>query len=178
MTLKKSMDELKRISEEEYSSVHKQSNVVVLDNVRSAYNVGSVFRTSDAFGVSHVYLCGITSNIQHKDVRKTALGAEKSIPSSYINETKELIHDLKTKGYIIIALEQTQTSLDVRKMNFKPECKYALVLGNEVKGVSEEVLEICDYHIEIPQVGSKHSLNVSNAFSILVWNLFQSQHIL
>lgn len=175
--LKKTMPELNRISNEFYSEIHKNGLVLILDNVRSAFNVGSIFRTGDGMGVSYIYLCGITCQTNNRELQKTALGAEISIPSSYEDSTLKVVENLRENGYTIFALEQTKNSLMLNGKIFEQEKKYALVLGNEVEGVSEAVLKLCDASIEIPQVGSKHSLNVANAASIVLWEYFkQSQY--
>lgn len=165
------MDELGRIRPDEYRQKHSIGPVVILDNVRSAYNVGSVFRTADAFGISHVYLCGITCQIDHREVRKTALGAEQSIPSTHTSDSISIVEKLKSNGYIILAVEQTHNSENLHEYPFKPDQQYALIFGNEVEGVSDELLLLADTHIEIPQTGSKHSLNLANAASIVLWEI-------
>jgi 23S rRNA (guanosine2251-2'-O)-methyltransferase len=174
MTIKKTMPELERIAAENYAQKHTQGLVIVLDNVRSAFNVGSIFRTGDGFGVTKIYLCGITCQTDNRELQKTALGAEMSIPSEYAANTIDVISDLKTQGYQILSLEQTKNSISLSDFQFELKNKYALVVGNEVEGVSDEVIQTSDIVIEIPQVGSKHSLNVSNATSIVLWELFKS----
>lgn len=167
------MPELERIAADEYESKHTNGLVVVLDNVRSAFNVGSIFRTGDGFGVSKVFLCGITCQTDNRELQKTALGAEMSIPSEYVSETMMIIEKLKNEGYQILSLEQTKNSISLSEFQFDFKNKYALVVGNEVEGVSDEVIKASDVVIEIPQVGSKHSLNVSNATSIVFWEYFK-----
>jgi len=174
--LKKTMPGLNRLSNERYSEVHTDGLVLILDNVRSAFNVGSIFRTADGFGVSRIYLCGITCQTSHRELQKTALGAEISVPSFYSDSTVEVIDRLKQENYTILALEQTQRSQMLSSFIFSQSVKYALVLGNEVEGISEEALMACDHTIEIPQVGSKHSLNVANAASIVLWEFFKKRN--
>lgn len=168
------MQELERIATDDYAEKHTHGLVVVLDNVRSAHNVGSIFRTGDGFGVSKLFLCGITCQTDNRELQKTALGAEMSIPSEYATNTIDVITDLKSKGYLILSLEQTKNSIMLSDIKFEKTQKYALVVGNEVEGVSDAIIQASDIVIEIPQVGSKHSLNVSNATSIVFWEYFKS----
>lgn len=168
---KLSMEELERLSIEEFKEVKKSPIVLVLDNIRSLNNVGSAFRTGDAFRVEKIYLCGITGTPPHRDIQKTALGATESVEWEYFSNTTEALEKLKTEGYINCALEQVDRS--VMLQNFKPEPakKYALIFGNEVFGVEEDVLKACDHVLEIPQLGTKHSLNISVTLGIAVWDL-------
>ncbi|WP_075348766.1 RNA methyltransferase [Algoriphagus marinus] len=168
---KLSMEELERLSIEEFKEVKKSPIVLVLDNIRSLNNVGSAFRTGDAFRVEKIYLCGITGTPPHRDIQKTALGATESVEWEYFSNTTEALEKLKTEGYINCALEQVDRS--VMLQNFKPDTakKYALIFGNEVFGVEEEVLKACDHVLEIPQLGTKHSLNISVTLGIAVWDL-------
>lgn len=161
--------ELNRISTEEFKRVEKLPLIVVLDHVRSLYNVGSVFRSSDAFRVEAIYLCGITATPPNAEIHKTALGAEDTVNWQYFKSTQEAVLQLKTAGYEIWSVEQVEGS--VMLQNFKPdkEKHYAIILGNEVKGVQQEVVDLCDGSIEIPQFGTKHSLNVSVTAGILIW---------
>lgn len=161
--------ELNRISTEEFRRVEKMPLVVVLDHVRSLYNVGSVFRSSDAFRVEAIYLCSITATPPNAEIHKTALGAEDTVNWQYFKSTQEAVLQLKTAGYEIWSVEQVEGS--VMLQNFKPDKKkhYAIILGNEVKGVQQEVVDMCDGCIEIPQFGTKHSLNVSVTAGILIW---------
>ena len=154
------MPELERITATDYAEKHTNGLVVVLDNVRSAFNVGSIFRTGDGFGVTKIYLCGITCQTDNRELQKTALGAEMSIPSEYSTETIEVIKKLKTQGYQIISLEQTKNSISLLDLKLDKSKNYALVVGNEVEGVSNEAINASDIVIEITQVCSKHSLNV------------------
>jgi tRNA G18 (ribose-2'-O)-methylase SpoU len=177
MTHKLSMDELHRISVEEFKAADKLPLTVVLDNVRSQTNIGSVFRTSDAFRVERICLCGICSTPPHRDIHKTALGAEESVAWSYHEETADCLQVLKEQGYRIYAVEQVDDSM---KLDALPESlgeKVAVVFGNEVEGVQEELLPLCDGSIEIPQQGTKHSLNISCAAAIVLWELWQRLHV-
>ena len=149
--------------------------VVILDNVRSMNNVGSVFRTSDAFGVERLYLCGITATPPNKEITKTALGATESVDWVYEPDTAALVQRLKKEGWLVYAVEQVDDSEDFTKFSFEKDKKYALVLGNEVFGVDDAVLPFCDGAIEIPQVGVKHSLNVSVTGGIVIWEFFRQR---
>jgi tRNA G18 (ribose-2'-O)-methylase SpoU len=163
------MEELQRVSVAEYKSQNNDNLVIVLDNIRSMHNIGSAFRTADSFGVGHIYLCGISSQPPHREIEKTALGATESVSWTYSTETSACIAQLKTAGYQIIAIEQATESIALQDFAFEKDQKYALVFGNEVFGVADEVLEMCDKAIEIPQVGTKHSLNISVCVGIVVW---------
>ena len=162
--------ELNRISAEEFKAVEKLPLVVVLDHVRSLYNVGSVFRSSDAFRVEKICLCGITATPPQVEIHKTALGAEDSVDWTYYEKTQGAVKELKESGFEVWAVEQVEGS--VMLQDFRPEAgkKYAIILGNEVKGVQQEVVDLCDGCIEIPQFGTKHSLNVSVTAGILIWD--------
>lgn len=162
--------ELNRISAEEFKAVEKLPLVVVLDHVRSLYNVGSVFRSSDAFRVEKICLCGITATPPQVEIHKTALGAEDSVDWTYYEKTQDAVKELKESGFEVWAVEQVEGS--VMLQDFRPEVgkKYAIILGNEVKGVQQEVVDLCDGCIEIPQFGTKHSLNVSVTAGILIWD--------
>ncbi len=146
--------------------------VVILDNVRSLHNVGSVFRTSDAFLVEKIYLCGITSVPPNAEIHKTALGAEFSMDWEYAGHTLTVVSGLKEKGYVVCAVEQVEGSIMLPGLQLDDSKKYAVILGNEVKGVQQEVIDLCDLSIEIPQFGTKHSLNVSVTAGIVVWDFF------
>lgn len=161
--------ELNRLTTEEFKSRKKTPLVVVLDNVRSLHNVGSVFRTSDAYLVEAVCLCGITSTPPHAEIHKSALGAENSVDWLYFEDTLEAIKELKTKGFEVLAIEQAEGSTMLNQLEINPAGKYAVVLGNEVKGVQQAVVDACDGCIEIPQYGTKHSLNVSVTAGIIIW---------
>lgn len=160
--------ELNRLSTEQYKKSDKMPVVVVLDNVRSMHNVGAVFRTSDAFRISKLYLCGITACPPHREIRKTAIGAETSIDWEYYESATLAVTKLKAEGYRIYGVEQTRHSVELQDISFESG-KIAFVFGNEIDGVSEEVLEICDECIEIPQLGTKHSINISVACGVVLW---------
>lgn len=163
---------LGRLSVEEFKTSSKMPIVVVLDNVRSLHNVGSVFRTADGFAVSSVYLCGITACPPHREIEKTALGATQSMIWHYFKDTTEAIAQLKQDGYEVYALEQTTKSIHLQLFTPKKGQKYALIFGNEVTGVSQEALELCNEAIEIPQFGTKHSFNVSISAGIVLWDFY------
>lgn len=165
--------ELHRISNEEFKEARKIPLVVVLDEVRSMNNIGSVFRTSDAFRIEAVYLCGITATPPHADIHKTALGAEDSVDWHYFSNTLDAIHALRNSGYTIYSVEQAEGSILLQDVQLDVQKKYAIVLGNEVKGVKQEVIDVSDGCIEIPQYGTKHSLNVSVTAGIVIWELFR-----
>jgi len=165
--------EMNRLTIEEFKEQPKTSLVVVLDNVRSLHNVGSVFRTADAFLVETVYLCGITSTPPHAEIHKTALGAENTVNWKYFENTHVAIAELKAQGYIIFAIEQAVGSTMLPDLKLDASKKYAVILGNEVKGVQQSVVDACDGCIEIPQFGTKHSLNVSVTGGIIIWEFFK-----
>ena len=184
--------ELERLSVTDFKAAKKNPFVLVLDNVRSFHNVGSVFRTSDAFLLEGVYLCGITARPPHRDIRKTALGATETVAWQYFETTEAAIDDLKAQNYVVIAIEQAEASIMLQDFDFekvlsiffkkhdmeanianKKAVKYALVLGHEVQGVSKEVMEMIDACIEIPQYGTKHSLNISVSAGLVIWDLLQ-----
>ncbi|GHT40380.1 tRNA/rRNA methyltransferase [Bacteroidia bacterium] len=173
--------ELNRLSTEAFKQAEKIPLVVVLDNVRSLHNVGSVFRTADAFRVEAVYLCGITATPPQAEIHKTALGAEDSVDWHYFEDTLEAVRALKAAGYRVAAIEQAENSIPLEHFNchcgLDPQspvegAKYAIILGNEVHGVAQEAMDACDFCIEIPQFGTKHSLNVSVAAGIVIWAMF------
>ena len=165
--------ELNRISAEEFKKANKLPLVVILDNVRSLHNIGSVFRTSDAFRVECIYLCGITATPPHPEMHKTALGAEFTVDWKYVNNAVEAVDNLRQKGYIVFSVEQAENSIMLEDMRLEQGKRYAVVLGNEVKGVQQEVIDHSDGCIEIPQYGTKHSLNVSVTAGIVIWDLFK-----
>lgn len=169
---KKSMEELQRLSCEEYHKVAKLPIVVVLDDVRSLNNIGSMFRTADAFLIEKIYLCGITATPPSPEIHKTALGAEDSVEWEYITDTVSLVDRLKSEGYTVCAIEQVNGSVNMLDFAVDKEKKYAVILGNEVKGVNQEVVDKVDYCIELPQYGTKHSLNVSITAGIVMWHFF------
>ncbi|ERM82883.1 RNA methyltransferase [Rhodonellum psychrophilum GCM71 = DSM 17998] len=175
---KLSMEELNRLSVEEFKKIEKSPLVIVLDNVRSLNNVGSVFRTADAFLIEKIYLCGITGTPPNREIQKTALGATESMEWTYAPTTLEALETLKSSGYTLCAFEQVEHSLSLDE--FKPEKgeKYALVFGNEVFGVEDEVIQACDHIIEIPQLGTKHSLNISVSLGIAVWDFVSKMGVL
>ena len=164
---------MNRISPDEFKQSEKTPLVVVLDNVRSLHNVGSVFRTGDAFLIEAVYLCGITSTPPHAEIHKTALGAEDSVDWKYFEDTHDALNELKVAGYSVFAIEQAEGSTMLPDFNTQSGIKYAVVLGNEVKGVQQSVVNACDGCIEIPQFGTKHSLNVSVTAGIVIWEFFR-----
>ncbi len=168
---KLSMDELVRLSVEEFKDSKKSPIVLVLDNVRSLNNVGSAFRTADAFRIEKIYLCGITGTPPHRDIQKTALGATESVEWEYCPSTKDALVWLKNSGYQLCALEQVSNSKKLNEFFPEKKQKHALIFGNEVFGVEEEVLKACDHVLEIPQLGTKHSLNISVSLGIAVWDL-------
>lgn len=174
---KKSILELDRLSTEQYQQVDKLPFIIVLDNVRSLNNIGSVFRTSDAFLVEEIYLCGITATPPHPDIHKTALGAEDSVKWSYYQDTTEAVDKLHSLGYTVYSIEQVKNSVSLESLILDRDQKYAVVLGNEVKGVQQEVVDKCDGCIEIPQFGTKHSLNVSVTAGLVIWDFFKQLHL-
>ena len=164
--------ELERISVENFKSFEKTPIVVVLDNVRSALNVGSSFRTSDAFRIEKIYLCGITATPPNKEIRKSALGATESVEWEKVEDTESVIKKLKSDGYHICAIEQTENSTMLNDF-ILPEKPIAVVFGHEVNGVQQSVVDLCNQCIEIPQIGTKHSLNISVSVGIVIWDLYK-----
>jgi len=171
---KLSMDELGRMTVAQFKEAKKNPIVVVLDNIRSMHNVGSVFRTADAFRIEAICLCGFTPQPPHRDIQKTALGATETVNWLYYATTKEAIEDLKKFNYTVLAIEQVAGSISLDQFNDSDK-KLAIILGNEVEGVGAEALAICDGCIEIPQLGMKHSLNISVAAGIVLWKLSESK---
>jgi tRNA G18 (ribose-2'-O)-methylase SpoU len=167
-------DELERKTLEQFRISEKSPFVIVLDNVRSQSNVGSIFRTADAFLTEAIYLCGITSRPPHREIQKTALGATESIAWKYFPETTDAIYDLKAKGYEIIGVEQAEGSVELQNMHIEKGGRYALVFGHEVNGVDQDVLNLCDRCVEIPQFGTKHSFNIAISAGIVLWELNKS----
>ena len=167
--------ELGRISSNEYSSAEKMPVTIVLDNVRSQHNIGAAFRSADAFAAERIILCGICATPPSAEIHKSALGAENTIPWEYFEESTDAVNSLKEEGYEIISVEQTENSTLLN--NIKPviDKKYALVFGNEVKGVKQEVVDVSDLVLEIPQHGTKHSINVSVSIGVVLWEF--SKHI-
>lgn len=165
--------ELNRLTPEAFRESTKIPLVVVLDHVRSLNNVGSVFRTSDAFSVEAVYLCGITACPPNPEIHKTALGAEDTVNWMYFEDTLTAVDNLRTNGYIVCGIEQVEGSIMLDELQLDPLKKYAVILGNEVKGVQQSVIDVCNHVIEIPQYGTKHSLNVSVTAGIVIWDFFK-----
>lgn len=172
---KLSMDELNRKSVGEFKEATKNSIIVVLDNIRSMHNVGSIFRTADAFLIEAIILCGYTPQPPHRDIQKTALGATDTVDWLYFENTLEAIQSLKKKKYKVVAIEQTEQSTSLEKITFDSTESVAIIVGNEVEGVRNEVLVEVDDSIEIPQLGMKHSLNVSVATAIVLWELIRKR---
>lgn len=162
-------EELNRISTEEFKQAHKIPVTIILDNIRSQNNVGSVFRTSDAFRIEKIYLCGITSTPENREVHKTALGAEDAVDWEYNKDTLEVIGQLKRQGYRIYAIEQAENTTSLENFRIEPNQKYALIFGNEVKGVQQEAIDAADGCIEIPQFGTKHSFNIAVTAGMVLW---------
>ena len=168
---KLSMDELNRKSVEEFKGADKTPVIAVLENIRSAYNVGSVFRTADAFLLEAVYITGYTAKPPHKEIKKTALGAEDSVDWLYFENASLVIEDLHTKGYKVYAVEQAEKSISLERFISEPSDKIAVIFGNEVNGVEQSTIEQCDGCIEIPQLGMKHSLNIATAAGVVLWEI-------
>ncbi len=168
---KLSMEELHRLDKGAYEKAEKLPVIIVLDNIRSLSNVGAVFRTADAFRISALYLCGITACPPHREIHKTALGADETVAWCYFDTTEKACETLKQMGYQIVAVEQTDGSEMLQDFHF--EHNTAFVMGNEVEGVSDSVLPYCDKSLEIPQQGTKHSLNVSVCAGIVMWKIFE-----
>ncbi|MAW67875.1 MAG: RNA methyltransferase [Flavobacteriaceae bacterium] len=164
--------ELSRLSIDEFKNSSKTPVIVILDNIRSAHNVGSVFRTCDAFLIDKIILCGITAIPPNKEIRKTALGSSESVDWRYYKNTEEVIMKLKKKDYQIIAVEQANKSIKLESFRPENEKKYAIIFGNEIKGISQKIIDNSDSVIEIPQFGTKHSLNVSVSAGIVIWDIF------
>ena len=164
---------LNRISIEEFKEADKLPLVVVLDDIRSLHNIGSVFRTADAFRIECIYLCGITATPPHPEMHKTALGAEFTVDWKYVNNAVETVDNLRSEGYVVYSVEQAEGSIMLDELTLDRSKKYAVVMGNEVKGVQQEVIDHSDGCIEIPQYGTKHSLNVSVTAGIVIWDLFK-----
>ena len=174
MSLRKlSMPELNRLSPEQFRAVKKFPVAVVLDDIRSQNNTGSVFRTCDAFRVEKLFLCGITATPPHREIHKTALGAEESVKWKYLGSASEAILELKKSDYLVLALEHTTSSLPLQNYEISSGRKIALVFGNEIQGVGEEALKLADACLEIPQFGTKHSINVSVAVGITLWEMLK-----
>lgn len=166
---KLSLKELNRISVKEFKEIEKLPVVVVMDNVRSALNVGSAFRTGDAFAISELLLCGITATPPHREILKTAIGASASVAWQHFETTISAVDYLKSEGYTILAVEQAAGSTNLNQFEVEPDKKYALIFGNEVSGVDQEVMNVVDGCLEIPQFGTKHSLNISVSIGVTLW---------
>jgi len=169
------MEELGRKSVDEFKRSDKFPIIVVLENIRSAYNVGSVFRTSDAFLIEAIYIIGYSAKPPHKEIKKTALGAEETVTWKYFRTSADAIDELKTKKYKVYAVEQAEESYKLHSANFRQNEKIAVVFGNEVTGVEQTTIHLCDGCIEIPQLGMKHSLNIATAAGIVLWELIRSK---
>lgn len=167
---KLSMEELDRLSVDDFKNNQKSPLILVLDNVRSLNNVGSAFRTADAFRIEKIYLCGITGTPPHRDIQKTALGATEAVEWEYCNTTLEALGKIKSSGITVCAVEQVKDSVKLQKFTPDKDKKYALIFGNEVFGVEQEVLEHSNVVLEIPQLGTKHSLNISVTLGIVIWD--------
>jgi len=174
---KLTMLEMGRMNADQFKKAEKMPLIIILDNIRSLNNIGSVFRTSDAFRVESIYLCGISATPPSPEIHKTALGAEDSVDWQYFEDTHEAVHSLQKAGYKVLAIEQCEgsTMLDTWKPDFSAkDSGYAVVMGNEVKGVQQSVVDMCDGCLEIPQYGTKHSLNVSVTTGLVIWDFFKA----
>lgn len=167
------LEELGRISIDQFKIAEKLPICIVLDNIRSLHNVGSAFRSADAFRIEKIYLAGITGTPPHREIQKTALGATESVPWEYSDQPSEIVRQLKERGYEIVIVEQTSASIPLQKFQPAVAKKYCLVFGNEVNGVSEAVIAMGDTALEVPQEGTKHSLNVSVCLGIVLWEIFR-----
>lgn len=166
-------NELNRLNLEEFKNQKKTPIVIVLDNVRSALNVGSIFRTSDAFLIEKIFLCGITPKPPHKEIRKTALGANDSVSWEYHNNSFDCVEKLKEQNYFILSIEQATNATLLNNFILEKSKKVALIFGNEVNGVDQKIIDISDNCVEIPQFGTKHSFNISVSVGIVLWSIFQ-----
>lgn len=174
---KLTIEELRRVDVDTFKESRKIPFIVVLDNVRSLHNVGSVLRTADAFALQGVYLCGITATPPSPEIHKTALGAEDSVDWRYFEHTLAAVDELKSEGYTVMAVEQVEGSEKLGQYAFDPRKKYALILGNEVKGVDQVVVDAADCALEIPQYGTKHSMNVSVTAGIVMWEVARAFYL-
>ncbi|MCB2206757.1 MAG: RNA methyltransferase [Bacteroidetes bacterium] len=163
--------ELNRLDVDSYKKAEKNPIIIVLDNIRSLNNIGSIFRTADAFRVEAIYLCGITAQPPHRDIHKTALGATDSVNWKYFKTTEQAILELKSKNYKTIALEQADQSIMLNRFSPDPEASYAIILGNEVHGIEQKIVDFSDFCVEIPQFGTKHSFNVTVSNGIVLWDI-------
>ena len=164
--------ELDRLDTQGFKSAQKTRIILILDNIRSLNNIGSVFRTADAFLIEKIYLCGITAKPPHKDIQKTALGATDSVSWEYAENTIDVVQELQQKGVFVAAIEQAELTIPLHEFSVQPELTYALIFGNEVKGVQQKIVSASDAVIEIPQYGTKHSLNISVSCGVVVWDIF------
>lgn len=169
------MSELGRKTVDEFRSAEKIPVIVVLENIRSAYNVGSVFRTADAFLIEAIYIIGYSAKPPHKEIKKTALGAEETVRWKYFKKTEEAIEELRSLGYKLYAVEQAEGSHELQAMSHEPDQKLAVVFGNEVTGVEQSTILLCDGCVEIPQLGMKHSLNIATAAGVVLWELVRGR---
>ena len=172
---KLSMSELNRLTPEEFKRSQKTPVIAVLENIRSAYNVGSVFRTADAFLLESIYLIGYTAQPPHKEIKKTALGAEETVEWHYFADTKSAIENLKNNGYKVFAVEQVVNSISLENLTIDNDEKIAVIFGNEVSGVEQDNILLCDGCIEIPQLGMKHSLNIATAAGVVLWEIIRTR---
>ena len=170
-------DELRRVGIEDFKKQDKLPLVLILDNVRSMHNIGSIFRTSDGFAIEKIYLCGITAQPPHREIEKTALGATQSVEWLYSESVTEAIKKLKAAGYTLIAVEQAENSVMLTNYHPQKTEKYALIFGNEVNGVSDEAMKLIDTCIEIPQFGTKHSFNIAVSAGIVLWDFFSKLNL-
>tara|TARA_B100000809_G_scaffold71630_1_gene69247 strand:- start:2605 stop:3144 length:540 start_codon:yes stop_codon:yes gene_type:complete len=171
-------EDLNRISVDEFKSTEKTPIIIVLDNIRSLNNIGSVFRTADAFLIEAIYLCGITATPPHREIQKTALGATETVLWKHFKTTSEAIAELKENNYKIASIEQTENSTMLNDFKLNQNEKLAVIFGNEVKGVEQSAIDLSDAVIEIPQYGTKHSLNISVSCGVIIWDLFQKSVVL
>jgi len=171
-------EELGRLTIEEYKQAEKTPIAIVLDNVRSLNNIGSVFRTGDGFCIEQIYLCGITATPPNKDIHKTALGSTESVKWTYESDTLVALTKLKNEGYTLVAIEQVDGSVSLENFKINPSEKFALIFGHEVKGVDQQVVDASDYCIEIPQLGTKHSFNISVSVGIVLWEFFKQLRLI
>jgi 23S rRNA (guanosine2251-2'-O)-methyltransferase len=165
-------EELKRKSIEQFKKAKKSAIAIILDNVRSQSNVGSIFRTADAFLAESICLCGITAIPPHREIQKTALGATESVQWKYYSHTVDALNEYRDNGYVIVGIEQAEGSVELQDMVFKEEEKYALIFGHEVNGVDQNILNQCDKCVEIPQFGTKHSFNIAISVGIVLWQIY------
>lgn len=170
-------EELGRLSVEEYRSAEKSNLILILDNIRSLNNIGSVFRTADAFRIQKIFLCGITAKPPHREIQKTALGSTDSVAWSYIEKTLDVVSKLKKDGIKVLSIEQAERSTTLQNFEFDAQDTYAMVFGHEVKGVQQEVINESDAVIEIPQFGTKHSVNISVSIGICCWAYFEKVYL-